>query len=75
VQPQLNLAVRRTQTLPRLSHSPAAMCPPFARHRDLCHPARLDRDLILAIDNGTQVLRALLFDPQGYLLAQCANLQ
>ena len=28
------------------------------------------RDLILAIDNGTQSVRALLFDPQGNLLAK-----
>ena len=30
----------------------------------------VSRDLILAIDNGTQSLRALLFDPQGSLLAK-----
>jgi len=30
----------------------------------------VSRDLILAIDNGTQSLRALLFDPQGTLLAK-----
>jgi sugar (pentulose or hexulose) kinase len=28
------------------------------------------RDLILAVDNGTQSLRALVFDPQGNLLAR-----
>ena len=30
----------------------------------------VSRDLILAIDNGTQSLRALLFDPRGNLLAK-----
>jgi len=30
----------------------------------------VSRDLILAIDNGTQSLRALLFDPGGRLLAK-----
>ena len=29
-----------------------------------------ERDLILAIDNGTQSVRALLYDPQGALLAK-----
>jgi sugar (pentulose or hexulose) kinase len=31
----------------------------------------MPRDLILAIDNGTQSVRALLFDPAGTLLAKC----
>ena len=30
----------------------------------------MPRDLILAIDNGTQSVRALLFDPAGNLLAK-----
>ena len=31
----------------------------------------MPRDLILAIDNGTQSVRALLFNPAGKLLAKC----
>ena len=30
----------------------------------------MERDLLLAIDNGTQSVRALLFDPRGNLLAK-----
>ena len=29
-----------------------------------------NKDLILAIDNGTQSVRAILFDPQGVLVAK-----
>ncbi len=32
--------------------------------------SKATKDLILAIDNGTQSVRALLFDPQGQLLAK-----
>ena len=31
----------------------------------------MDRDYILAIDSGTQSVRALLFDPRGMLVAKC----
>ena len=33
-------------------------------------PSTQSKDLILAIDNGTQSVRALIFDPQGNLLAK-----
>jgi len=65
---------KRPLCRPKPSRASAAnRSPPSSRLRGVAACATMlavSRDLLLAIDNGTQSLRALLFDPQGNLLVQ-----